>query len=471
MLLGLQAYSRISAQIPADFLQYEDLVKPTDVFVNTVIGSGARAFGVGGAFIAIADDATATTWNPAGLARMIDPEMSFVFTDYSYNVKVPPLFAFTNNYSEQKLEGKGTNIDFISFAFPIEVSKRELRIVPQMSYQRILNYKSNEHLLEPVSLLMGLPPLQYFKGSINSFRKEYSGGFNNISLSVGIPFSASMQIGATLNYWYGGHTGTEKSQLEGTLIRNFPWFSPKGMSFRSDTTHFSADILQQSTARIHGINGNFGLMICMSENFRIGLVYKLPCILNYESEFLFSNKNVIIDSTSYEQSGNLHYPGILGLGVSFRPASQWTITTDYTVCEWSKCQLEMLRRTCRNGADSLIDQENFPGNDYISASRKQSNTQQYRLGTEYVLLRSKYSFPLRLGFFIYTPYIKDGRDRTPLYYGYTAGVGIGCMNNLFIDAAVVYQTGSSFISDNKERKMEYTQVYLSMNYKMDFFNK
>ncbi|MGH9162460.1 MAG: hypothetical protein ACRD2X_21040, partial [Vicinamibacteraceae bacterium] len=29
---------------------------------------GARALGMGGAFVAVADDATATYWNPAGLA-------------------------------------------------------------------------------------------------------------------------------------------------------------------------------------------------------------------------------------------------------------------------------------------------------------------------------------------------------------------------------------------------------------------
>ncbi|MCJ7810524.1 MAG: hypothetical protein MUP26_09715, partial [Desulfobulbaceae bacterium] len=34
------------------------------------VGSGARALGMGGAFIAIADDATAASWNPAGLIQL-----------------------------------------------------------------------------------------------------------------------------------------------------------------------------------------------------------------------------------------------------------------------------------------------------------------------------------------------------------------------------------------------------------------
>src|SRR3989338_2646899 len=42
------------------------------------VGSGARAIGMGGAFIAIADDATAASWNPAGLVQLEKPEISAV---------------------------------------------------------------------------------------------------------------------------------------------------------------------------------------------------------------------------------------------------------------------------------------------------------------------------------------------------------------------------------------------------------
>ena len=33
-------------------------------------GHGAKAYGMGGAFVALADDATGALWNPAGLARI-----------------------------------------------------------------------------------------------------------------------------------------------------------------------------------------------------------------------------------------------------------------------------------------------------------------------------------------------------------------------------------------------------------------
>ena len=45
---------------------------------SVVLGSGARAHGMGGAFLARADDATASSWNPAGLSYLLRPELSLV---------------------------------------------------------------------------------------------------------------------------------------------------------------------------------------------------------------------------------------------------------------------------------------------------------------------------------------------------------------------------------------------------------
>src|SRR5919198_5041141 len=58
---------------------------------------GARALGMGGAFLAVADDATAVVTNPAGLPTLQRPEMSaeVKFTKFTNTIR-----AFTNTQQE-----------------------------------------------------------------------------------------------------------------------------------------------------------------------------------------------------------------------------------------------------------------------------------------------------------------------------------------------------------------------------------
>src|SRR5215467_2566989 len=57
----------------------QQLYEPSLYGQAGAVGSGARAFGMGGAFIAVADDGTASSFNPAGLCVLEKPEGSVVF--------------------------------------------------------------------------------------------------------------------------------------------------------------------------------------------------------------------------------------------------------------------------------------------------------------------------------------------------------------------------------------------------------
>jgi len=62
------------------------------------VGAGARALGMGGAFVALADDVTATYWNPAGIIAISAPEVEAM-------------------HAEQF--GDIINYDFVAVAFPL----------------------------------------------------------------------------------------------------------------------------------------------------------------------------------------------------------------------------------------------------------------------------------------------------------------------------------------------------------------
>lgn len=68
-----------------------------------LIPPGARAGGMGEAFVAIADDATATWWNPAGLAFLDKREITFMHVNWLPSFRLPDLY-----------------IDFISYINTVE---------------------------------------------------------------------------------------------------------------------------------------------------------------------------------------------------------------------------------------------------------------------------------------------------------------------------------------------------------------
>jgi hypothetical protein len=55
----------------------QDTYKYAGEFLN--IGAGARALGMGGAFVAVADDGTTTYWSPGGLPSLKSKEISFMY--------------------------------------------------------------------------------------------------------------------------------------------------------------------------------------------------------------------------------------------------------------------------------------------------------------------------------------------------------------------------------------------------------
>ena len=76
---------------------------------NIVLGVGARALGMGGAFLARADDATAASWNPAGLSYLRRPEVSIVGNYLAANSSV----------GLDRTEGTASTLDFLAVTYPL----------------------------------------------------------------------------------------------------------------------------------------------------------------------------------------------------------------------------------------------------------------------------------------------------------------------------------------------------------------
>ena len=98
-------------------------------------GSGARALGLAGAFTAVADDATAASWNPGGLTQLERPEASFVFrASYEKNIHS----SGDDDYDVGDNSFDSQNLNYFSLAYPFRILNRN--IVCSLNYQEAYDF-------------------------------------------------------------------------------------------------------------------------------------------------------------------------------------------------------------------------------------------------------------------------------------------------------------------------------------------
>ncbi|MFI5184227.1 MAG: hypothetical protein ACHQNV_07510, partial [Vicinamibacteria bacterium] len=151
---------------------------------GVVQGSGARAFGMGGAFLARADDATAASWNPAGLSYLRYPELSFVLADARLGDEKTGL----DGALAENDQRRGVAPDFAAFTYPFSVGSTSG--AAQLSFQRVLSFDNTRTIEEPD----------------RTRRIVSNGGFDVLALGWGWQVRRGLRLGGTLNRWLNGYS-------------------------------------------------------------------------------------------------------------------------------------------------------------------------------------------------------------------------------------------------------------------------
>lgn len=448
-------------------------------FFSAVIGSGARAFGMGGAFIAIADDATAASWNPAGLSQLEKPEVSVVFAANDLETTLPGLTftseVFSQSVSEIKLSQSGSNVDFLSFAYPFRI--RTLKMVSQISYQRLINLALDAHLDQPVINRVEIfhpernqPQPDVFTESFQSGTIESAGGGDLITASLAVQISPFLSLGLAANYLYRGFESNQRIEFEMTeTVFNDDDGDGVFDDPMTESEAFTFGVRQEGD--LSGFNVNFGVLVKPAQKVSLGFIFKTPFAIDFKFVEDEAQDRSIVETVT--DDAKIEYPYSFGMGLAVHPMDQLTLSSDFTWSNWSESRLTQGKRVTKEFgeiiSEEIIDDEPFPGNeDVFENLREQHDTNQFRVGAEYVFLRGSWLIPVRAGFFTNTQYLTDGNDNGITYLGYTVGVGFGIKDLLF-DAAFVYQGGNSFFSElsSDDRKFSSKQFYVSAIYRFD----
>ena len=376
------------------------------------VGSGARALGMGGAFIAVADDATAASWNPGGLTQLETPEVSVVGA-YFYRTEDNTFGTNPEASGEQSVSE--ARLNYLSASYPFTVFDRNM--VVSLNYQNL--YDFNREWCFPFS-----------RSSETLSEDEHidyqqSGTLSAYGLAYAIQLTPEISFGFTLNLWEDGiykNGWVQEVQSNGT--GNFYGKPFVSGSYSRDEYSFS------------GFNANLGILWNITSRLTLGAVYKTPFTADLErnlqsSSYIDFPDFPYIDSkgtTRYRDDGKLDMPMSYGIGVACRFSDQFTLAADFYRTEWGDYAHEDSKgnKTC-------------PITGLPESESDVDATHQVRIGAEYLFIKQSYVIPFRGGVF-YDPAPAQGSPDA--YFGFSVGSGIAYGWFVF-DLAYQYRFGNN----------------------------
>jgi long-chain fatty acid transport protein len=379
--------------------------KDFEGLTSLALGSGARAFGMGGAFLARADDATAASWNPAGLSYLRRPEVSLVGARNAFDR------GFADDFPEDRFEGYTP--DFMAATYPIEFGFVSGAV--QVSYQRVFSFRGDR-------VIAGRP----------LFYSKTEGGFDVLSAGTGLRVFRGLRLGAAVNRWFHGYSQDKLRTGGGVPTRE------------RQTTK------QEIDYRLRGWNVNLGLIWSPLESLNVGLVGKTRFTGDLRGRRqrtdYFSELNPEQADTTNKGDGDvrLDFPGALGVGASWRPRSALTLSADYTRTFWSEGRIRnfFLLPPTLPTQPVPPEKQTFPDLLYPTLDdTRQFDTEQVRLGAEFVVIGARVKVPIRGGVFTDSQYFADAFGQAPRFIGFSMGTGL-IVGPVLFDVAFVREQGT-----------------------------
>ena len=383
---------------------------------------GARSMGFGGAFVALADDATAALANPAGLVQLVRPEFSIEARNWHYStpythrgrvenlpsgVGIDTIAGLASSRSSYRAEG----LSFLSIAYPLGRWS-----VALFRHQ----YADLEFAGETQGLFGG--GSSCCQTRIWDQRSTSDLELRSYGLSVAYRINDKLSIGATAVH-------NDPSLVATT--NEFLWDDDTIQSFFEQSSYLPDRSVRQQLLWVDDDDWAFagGFLWTLSPNWRFGGVFRqgLDTTLSVEATAgPASDFGVPPGTTIFEATGiPLEFPDIWGLGFAYRSAQErLTISV-----QWDRVNYSDIPRSMGLD-DATIDDAN-----------------ELHFGAEYVFLDSTPVYAVRIGMWLDPdhqmrstadePFVRALQPAGTDEIHITAGVGVA-MERFQVDVAFDY---------------------------------
>ena len=399
-----------------------------EITIGDTFGLGARTMGMGGAFLAVADDFTTLYWNPAGLAQIRKFELFGSLSHSGRNIETE----FGRSRAAEADSSK-TRPNSIGLVYPLYANRGGFAFA--LGYNRPQNFDS-EITVKGLDLSSNLD----FSGFDVDETVSNSGGIGIWTFGAGVFISKNILLGGSIDFWQGSSFYELNSRGEdGNKI---------DVEVESITYHDTVD------REYSGLGGRIGVLAFAGENVTFGATVTLP--VDLEVSELWQIQTIVKFDDGTESPGaddgkgsilyDIERPFEFSGGVAIKLLEKrLTLAGDVQFTDWTQTEYNPLP------ADDV--KNNF--------SQYYDSTMQVRVGAEYRIPVIETS--VRIGYFRDPiPFrdrdIDDDRDFLT--------IGVGKIFDQIIKIDIAYMRGSWAQSSNSLSESQTSnRVFVSAGYR------
>lgn len=413
------------------FLFTQSVAAQQEITVGNDFGVGARAMGMGGAFMGVADDATALYWNPAGLSQIRQMEFFVALSHEKLETETEYFGELDSTFATN------THPNSFGIVFPVPVYRGGLAFA--LGINRLQSFDSRVKV-SGFNNLSVEEDERFGQLSIRELSNE-SGSIYSWSFGTAVDIAPGVSLGAALNFLIGDYTYRLELDADDTK------------ELDSVLTGFSYDDIDNYD--YFGVDGKIGLLARLIDQVRLGITIEIP--MDFSVDRYWDWETYVAYDTEPDEdwfeNGAFYYeisrPFRFGAGIATYPIPGAIIAADVLYTDWTQTEY------------SDPPAEDISNEDFIDDYR---DTLQLRIGGEYTIPAMGLS--IRAGYLLDPlPYTPDSIEIDSDRHYITAGIGMMLDRVLSLDVAYIRGSWKESINDGivvKDRNSN--RIFISAKY-------